>query len=331
MRVVTCRRYGPPEALRIEHLPRPIPAAREVRVRLRATTVTSADARIRGFRCPPIFWLPLRLAIGLRRPRRPVLGMEFAGVVDAVGAAVTGFRIGDPVFGIASAGAHAEWLTIREDAAIAPMPAGLRHAEAASLPFGALAALAFLRDVATLRAGEHVLVVGAAGGVGVFAVQLARHFGARVTAVCSAENRDLVRSLGATTVIDRARSDFTTGPARYDVILDTVGATDPVRCRRVLAAGGRHVLMSFGFAGLWHAVASRLRPGPRVICGYSGNDRADLLLVRELVEAGIIRPVIGLAMPLAEAVAAHRHVDSGRKRGSLVLTLDEAPSGPQLR
>jgi NADPH:quinone reductase-like Zn-dependent oxidoreductase len=249
--------------------------------------------------------------------------MEFAGVVDAIGDDVTRFRPGDPVFGIGLSGANAEWLTIREDRAIAPMPAGLSHAEAAAIPFGALAALAFLRDVAAVRPGERVLVVGAAGGVGVFAVQLARHFGAEVTAVCGAANLDLVRSLGATSVIDRARRDFTTEATRFDIILDTIGVTDPRRCRRVLTARGRHVFLSFGFAEMCHALASRLRPGPRVTSGFSGNDPGDLELLRDMAEARTLRPVIGLTMPIEAVVAAHRHVDGGRKRGSLVLTLGD--------
>lgn len=322
MRAVTCRRYGPPEALRIEDLPRPEPRAGEVRVRVAATTVTSGDARIRGFRCPAIFWLPMRLALGWRGPRRPVTGMEFAGVVDAVGEAVTLFQPGDRVFGMAGAGAHAEWLTIAADAAVAPMPAGLTFAEAAALPFGGLSALAFLRDVAKVMPGERVLVIGAAGGVGVFAVQLARHFGAAVTGLCGAANLALVRSLGAAAVADRGAWDACRDAGRYDVILDTVGATDPGRCRRLLAPRGRHALLSFGAAGIGWALLTAIWPGKRVLCGHAGGSAADLRFLRDLAETGRIRPVIDRILPLEAVVAAHRHVDSGRKRGALVLTLD---------
>lgn len=323
MRAVTCRRYGPPEVLRIEQLPRPEPGASQIRVRVAATTVTSGDARIRGFRCPAIFWLPMRLALGLRRPRRPVTGMEFAGVVDAVGTAVTRFQPGDRVFGMVTAGAHAEWLTVAEDAAVAPMPAGLSFAEAAALPFGGLSALAFLRDVAKVMPGERVQVIGAAGGVGVFAVQLGRHFGAEVTAVCGAAHRDLVRSLGARFVIDRRAPGLGGVDGRHDVILDTIGVTDPARCRRMLTPRGRHVLLSFGAAGLAWMLLTAIWPGRRVLCGHAGAGQADLRFLRDLAEAGIIRPVIDRVLPLEAVVTAHRHVDSGRKRGSLVLTLDD--------
>ena len=324
MRAVTSRAYGPPEVLRIEEVPAPVPSARDVRVRVQASTVTSGDARIRGFRGPRIFWLPLRLALGLRRPRNPIMGMEFAGVVESVGGAVTRFRVGDAVFGMTMRGANAELVTIREDAAIAAKPANLTNEEAASLPFGAIAALVFLRDVAKLQSGERVLVIGAAGGVGVFAVQLARHFGAHVTAVCSAGSIDLVRSLGAAAVVDRAAEDFTEATHRYDVILDTIGVSDVARCRRVLTPQGRHVFLSFGLAEMLHMAWTALRPGSRVLCGFSGTTLADLRIVGDLAEAGTLRPVIGRRFPLEEAVAAHRHVETGRKRGSLVLTLNDS-------
>ncbi len=325
MRAVTCRAYGPPDVLRVEDLPAPVPGARDVRVRVEATTVTSGDARIRAFRGPGIFWLPLRLAFGLRRPRQPIMGMEFAGVVDSVGEAVTRFRVGEAVFGMTMRGANAELVTIREDAAIAAWPANLTSAEAAALPFGALAALVFLRDIARLKAAERVLVIGAAGGVGVFAVQLARHFGAHVTAVCSADSMDLVRALGAAAVVDRAVEDFTAGTQRYDVILDTIGVSDAVRCRRVLRPRGRHVFLSFGLAEMLRMAWTALRPGPRVLCGFAGTTLADLRTVGELAEAGTLRPIIGHSFPLEEAVAAHRLVEAGRKRGSLVLTVCDEP------
>ncbi|WP_439550718.1 NAD(P)-dependent alcohol dehydrogenase [Falsiroseomonas sp.] len=321
MRAVTCRRYGPPDVLRIEDLPRPVPAARELRVRVAATTVTSGDARIRGFRCPAIFWLPMRLVLGLRGPRRPVTGMEFAGVVDAVGDAVTRFSPGDRVFGLAAAGAHAEWLVVAEDSAVAPAPAGLSDFEAAALPFGGLSALIFLRDVAKVKQGERVLVIGAAGAVGASAVQLARHLGAEVAAVCGAGNINLVRSLGATVAHDRAAWDSGQEEGRYDVILDAAGAAGPASVRRALAPRGRHVLLSFGVAGMAWMMLTALWPGRRVICGFAGGGAADLRFLRDLAEAGTLLPVIDRVLPLEAVVEAHRHVDSGRKRGALVLTV----------
>jgi len=328
MRAVTCRRYGPPDMLRVEDVPTPSPGPGQVLVRVRASTVTSGDARIRGFRGPTIFWLPLRLAFGLRRPRQPVMGMEFAGEVVALGAGAGRFRPGEAVFGMALGGANAEFLAIAEDAAIAPLPGNLSAEEAAALPFGALAALDFLRDVARVRAGERVLVVGAAGAVGVAAVQLARHFGAEVTGLCSAENLDLVAGLGAARVLDRARTDIWSGEEGYDVVLDTVGVTRVAELRRVLSPGGRHVFLSYGhrellaMLGSWRPFgAGRAR---RVLCGYSAGRAADLRLVAGWAESGVLRPVIGHRFTLTEAVAAHRLVDSGRKRGALVLTIDGA-------
>ena len=321
MKAVICDAYGPPEVLRIGDVPLPLPKADEVRVRVEASSVSSADARIRGMRCPRIFRLPMRLMLGWRRPRQRIPGMEFAGVIDAVGEGVTRFHPGDAVFGMATHGANAEYLTISQAAAIALRPARLTAAEAAAIPFGALAALVFLRDVARVAPGERLLVHGAGGAVGVFAVQLGKHFGLRVTAVCGPAHQALAHSLGADQVIDRLSEDFTEGTERYDVILDTVGGTRFSRARRVLAQGGRHVFLFFGLAELWQMLWTRMRGGPRVICGGSGDAQADLLIIRDLVEAGTLRPVIGHSFALDDIVAAHRLVDSGRKQGSLVLLI----------
>ncbi|UPY37778.1 NAD(P)-dependent alcohol dehydrogenase [Sediminicoccus sp. KRV36] len=327
MQAVLWHEYGPPEGLRLGEAPLPIPKRGEIRIRVRATTVTSGDARMRGFRDPGIFWLPLRAFLGWRRPRHPILGMEFAGHVDALGEGVTEFVPGERVFGMALLGANAEYLTIPAAGAVLATPALLSDEEAAALPFGALAALVFLRDVARWQPGERVLIHGAAGAVGVHAVQLARHFGLHVTAVCSAAAMELVRGLGAHRVLDRATEDFTRGEERYDVILDTVGGTSFRRARRVLAPGGRHVFAAFGFRELRQMLWTALRGGPRVLCGFAGSTKADLHTLRGLVEAGALRPVIGHHMALEEIVAAHRLVDSGRKRGALVLRVGAIPAG----
>ena len=320
MRAVTCRRYGPPEVLRIEEIPSPSVGPKDVRVRVHATTVTSGDARLRACRGPAIFWLPLRLIFGLRRLRQPVLGMEFSGVVQAAGAGVEELKVGDPVFGIVTQGAHAEYLSMPSDGAIAPRPACLSDAEAAALPFGAISALVFLRDVAKLRAGERLLVVGAAGGVGVFAVQLGRHFGAHVTALCSADAFPLVRELGAHAVLERGRED---AMGRQDVILDTVGGLSFSQVRHRLAPGGRFVTLSFGLSGLLGMLWTWLRPGPRLLCGFAANDPGDLAIIAAMAAAGTLRPVISRSYALEEAAEAHRYVDSGRKRGSAVLRVIE--------
>jgi NADPH:quinone reductase-like Zn-dependent oxidoreductase len=319
MQAVLWRRYGPPECLTLGEAPLPVPGAGEIRIRVHATTVTSGDARLRGCREAGLFWLPLRLAFGLFRPRHPIPGMEFAGEVEALGQGVTGFALGERVFGMAPRGAHAEYLTLPAEGCVARQPAGFTHAEAAALPFGALTALIFLRDVAQIRTGERLLVHGAAGAVGVHAVQLARYFGLEVTAVASARHAALLRGLGAVYVLDRATQDFTQGAARYDVVLDAVGGTSIRRVRRVLAPRGRHVFVSFGTRELAQMLWTWLAPEPRVLCGYAGGSQADLVMLRDLAEARGVRPVIGQEMPLAEIAAAHALVDSGRKRGALVL------------
>jgi NADPH:quinone reductase-like Zn-dependent oxidoreductase len=311
--------YGPPEVLRVADVPLPPVGARDIRVRVHASTVTSGDTRLRGLRAAAMFRLPIRLAFGLRGPRQPIPGMEFAGEVEAAGAEVTRFRPGQPVFGIVLRGANAEYLTIREDAAVLPIPAGLTFAEAAAVPFGALAALAFLRDVARLRPRERVLVIGAAGGVGVFAVQVAKHLGAEVTGLCREPNAGLVRSLGADAVIDRSLGPRGAGVQAYDVILDATGATRFADWRQCLTPGGRHVFLSFGARELVQMALTALRPGPRVRCGFSGNDPAELARIAALIEAGVLRPVIGRRHRLDDIVAAHREVDGGGKRGSTVI------------
>ncbi|MEO3475794.1 NAD(P)-dependent alcohol dehydrogenase [Roseomonas sp. CAU 1739] len=325
MKAAIHRRYGPPEVLRIEEVPPPPVGRRDIRVRVHASTVTSGDARLRSLRASAIFRLPIRLAFGLRGPRQPIPGMEFAGEVEAVGAEVTRFRPGQAVFGIMLRGANAEYLTIREDAAVLPIPAGLTFAEAAAVPFGALAALAFLRDVARLATGERVLVVGAAGGVGVFAVQIAKHLGAHVTGLCSAANAELVRSLGADAVIDRSAGPRGAAAQTYDVILDTIGATRFAEWRPFLAPRGRHVFLSFGVREMMQMAMTTLRRGPRVLCGFSGNDPKDFARVAAMLEAGVIRPVIGRRYRLDDIVEAHREVDGGGKRGSMVVQLIDPP------
>jgi NADPH:quinone reductase-like Zn-dependent oxidoreductase len=321
MQAVLWRRYGPPECLTLGEAPLPIPGPGEIRIRVHAATVTSGDARLRGCRAAGLFWLPIRVAFGLFRPRHPIPGMEFAGEVEALGAGVTGFALGERVFGLAPRGAHAEYLVMPARGCVAAQPRGLSHAEAAALPFGGLTALLFLRDVARAAPGERILVHGAAGAVGVAVVQLARHFGLTVTAVASARHTALLDRLGAHEVLDRTTQDFTAAPLPYNLVLDAVGGTRFGQVRRVLTRRGRHVFVNYGARELAQMLGTRLRPGPRVLCGYAGGSPADLHQLRDLVEQGALRPVIGHRMPLAEIVAAHALVDSGRKQGALVVEI----------
>lgn len=327
MRAATCRAYGPPEGLTVEELPRPCPKAGEILVRVCASTVTSGDVRLRAFSGAGIFWLPMRLAFGLAGPRNPITGMEFSGRVAAVGPRVRNFAVGDPVFGMKLRGANATYLTMPETGVVAVKPAGLTFEEAAAVPFGALAALCFVRDIARLRAGQRILIHGASGAVGVFAVRLARYFGAHVTGVCSKANMSLVRSLGADAVIDYQTTDFSQAAETYDVILDTVGGTRFSETRRVLRPKGRHVFVVHALPQLLQALWTSLWGGKRVIIGISRDTREDLKLISCLVSSGKIRPVIDRIYGLHDIVEAHRYVETRRKRGAVIIDIARDQTG----
>lgn len=323
MLAATCRRYGAPEVLKIEEVARPTPKVDEILVQVRASSVTSGDVRMRAFTGAGIFWLPMRLLFGVLRPRNPITGMEFAGTIAAVGQGTSGFAVGDAVFGMKIGGANAEFLAVREAGAIVAKPEGLTFEEAAVVPFGALSALEFLRDFVRIEPGQKILIHGASGAVGLFAVQLAKHFGAHVTGVCSTANLDLVTSLGADQVIDYSKDDFTQGSDVYDAILDTVGGTSFSRSKRVLAPHGRHVFVVQTLTQLVQALWTSMRRGRRVIVGFSGGDsKDDLLLIKRLIDTGAIRPVIDRTYLLQEIADAHRYVDTGRKRGGVVVSVD---------
>jgi NADPH:quinone reductase-like Zn-dependent oxidoreductase len=325
MRAATYHRYGGPEVLRVEDVPLPPLADGTVRVRVHSSSVTTADWRLRASAFPGITWLPGRLMIGIRAPRKPILGGDFAGEVEAVGPAVTRFGPGDRVFGFSGFGAHAEFVALPESAAMAAMPDNLDFAEAAAVPFGALAALVFLRDFARIVPGERLLVLGASGGVGCYAVQLGRHLGAEVTGVASAGNLDLVTSLGAQHVIDyRSEDPFAPG-RRYDVILDVVGATTFARCRPALEARGRFLPLNFGHREAMQALSTSMRSGQRVVIGVNKDTRADMEVIADLLGRGTLRPVIDRCYPLDQIADAYRLVEGRHRRGSVVVTLAPAP------
>jgi NADPH:quinone reductase-like Zn-dependent oxidoreductase len=326
MRAVVQDRYGPPEVLRVGDVERPVPKEDEVLVKVHASTVTRGDA----MRVRLVEYRVTRLFVGIRRPRRPILGMEFAGVVEAVGAAVTELRVGDEVFGVES-GANAEYVAVRESAVIAPKPAGLTFEEATAVPDGSLLALTCLRPAYPVQ-GKNVLVYGAAGSVGTGAVQLlAHHFGAEVTAVCDTKDVELVRSLGPREVLDRFREDFTKNGRTYDVIFDAVGKHSFRRCRHSLKPGGVYISMDLGF--MYHvpflALLTRFGGSRRAAIGIGRYRKEDLLLVKELVEAGKYRPVIDRTYALDEVVEATRYVETGQKTGNVVLRISEAAPGRQ--
>jgi NADPH:quinone reductase-like Zn-dependent oxidoreductase len=321
MRAVVHDRYGPPEVLRVAELERPARAADEVLVRVHASTVTRGDAvsvRSEDYRFA-------RLFTGVRRPRRTSFGTEFAGRVEEAGPDVNAFQAGDDVFGI-EAGANAEYVAVRESGVIAHLPSGLTYEEAAAVPDGSLLALTCLRPGQPLQ-GKRVVVYGAAGSVGTAAVQLlVHHFAADVTAVCDTKDVELVRSLGARAAIDRLRDDFTTRGETYDVIFDAVGKHSFRRCRRSLAPGGIYISMDLGF--MYHvpllALATRFVGSRRATLGIGRYRKEDLLLVKQLVEAGEYRPVIDRTYPLDEVVEAVRYVEAGEKTGNVVLRIGDA-------
>lgn len=305
MRAIVCTRYGPPEVLQLADVEQPTPKPNQVCVQVFATAVTSSDCAIRGLAFPFAYRLLARLALGLTAPRRRILGMVLAGEVASVGRDVRSFKEGDQVFGLDRHifGTYGEQVCWPHDTVLAARPVNLTYEEAAAIPFGGLLALHYLRR-ANIRNGQRVLIYGASGAVGTSAVQLARYFGTDVTGVCSTANLDLVQSLGAANVLDYTREDFAQRGERYDVVFDAVG-------RRKSAQALRYANRA-------------LTPNGRVISVSDGSPKlltSDLLLLKQLAEAGTLRPVIDRRYPLEQIVAAHGYVDSGHKRGNVVLTM----------
>lgn len=322
MKAAVYRRYGPPEVIEIGDVPKPVPKDHELLIRVRATTVSSADWRARSLRMPAGFGLLGRLFFGVTKPSQPILGSELAGDVEAVGSAVASFKVGDRVFAFpgGSMGCHAEYRCVAANGAVAPIPSNLTYEQAAALSFGGSTMLDFFRRGA-LRKGERVLVNGASGAVGSAAVQLAKNLGAHVTGVCSTANVELVRSLGADDVIDYTKRDFTQSGKAFDVIVDTVGTAPFSRSGASLSGGGRLLLLLASLPELlkapWHTMTS----GKRVIAGPAAERPEYVAELGELAAAGGFLPVIDRCYPLERIVDAHRYVDQGHKRGSVVVTL----------
>jgi NADPH:quinone reductase-like Zn-dependent oxidoreductase len=321
MKAIVQDRYGAPDVLELREVDRPAAGDGEVLVRVRAASINPYDWHV-------VTGTPylMRIASGLSRPKQKIPGLDLAGQVEAVGPGVSGFRPGDEVFG-ARAGSFAEYVCARADG-VAQKPANLTFEQAAAVPVAGLTALQGLRDQGRIQAGQKVLIIGASGGVGTFAVQLAKGFGAHATAVCSARNADLVRTLGADRVIDYAREDFAQGGERYDLIFELAGTSAPSRTRRALAPRGTLVLCS-GEGGAWFGPAARMlgalllsrRGGQRVTTWVVKPSRADLVLLRELLESGKLSPVIDRRYPLSEVPEALRQQGSGHARGKTVIAV----------
>lgn len=323
MKAMVFKRYGPPDVLQLEQVAKPVPRDNEVLVRVVAATATAGDCEIRRFDIPVLFWLPIRLYMGLLKPRIQILGQELAGVIEAVGKDVEGFSIGDRVFAPTDVrfGAYAEYKCLPATSALAVMPANMTFEQAAAVPVGGLNALHFLRK-GNVQSGHKVLIYGSTGSIGTFAVQLASCFGAEVTAVCSSANLEWVKSLGADKVIDYTKEDFSKNGESYDVIFETVGKSSFSRGIKSLNKNGRYLLANPGLSqtlrGLWTSMTGR----KKVVIALASYRAEDLLFLKELIEAGKIKSVIDRRYPLEETAEAHRYVEKGHKKGNVVIKLE---------
>jgi len=322
MKAIVATKYGAPEVLELRDVAKPVPTDHEVLVKVHATTVTAGDSRVRSFTVPRSFWLPARLTLGLTKPKKAIPGMVIVGEVEAVGKEVKRFKPGDQLYAydITRLQAYAEYACIAEDSAVALKPTTVSYEAAAALPFGGVTALYFLKK-GNIQPGQSVLIYGASGSVGTAAVQLAKHFGAEVTAVCSTANIALVKSLGADHVIDYTKEDFTKNGMTYNIIFDTVGKSSLAGSVSALKDGGIYLQAVAGPSQLIQMRWAAMRSGKTLIGGTAYPTTETLMTLKELVEAGKIKPVIDRCYPLEQMVEAHRYVDQGHKKGNVVITV----------
>lgn len=302
MKAIVASQYGPPEVLHLQQVEKPTPKDNELLIKVHATTVTAGDRRMRSFTVPPMFWIPARLTLGLTKPKQPIFGMELAGEVEAVGKNVTRFKAGDSVFAstmAANFGAYAEFKCMPEDGLVLPKPRNMSYQEAAAVPIGGPAALRLLRK-GNIQRGQKIMIYGASGSVGTYAVQIAKSFGAEVTGVCSTANLERVRSLGADQVIDYTQEDVSARAERYDTIFDTVAKLPKSQYTKVLVPNGSYVTIA--------KLATK-------------QSMEELTFLKELVEAGKLKVVIDRCYPLESIVEAHRYVDTEQKMGNVVITM----------
>ncbi|HEB2435229.1 TPA: NAD(P)-dependent alcohol dehydrogenase [Bacillus cereus] len=301
MKAIICTKYGPPNVLQLQNIEKPTPKKNEVLVKIHATSVSTGDCRIRSFNSPLLFWIPMRIILGFRKPRKPILGVELSGEIEDIGSDVTQLKKGDPVFALTelNLGGYAEYTCVHESGLIALKPTNVTYEEAAVIPFGGTSALHFLRK-GQIKKGQRVLIYGASGSVGTAAVQLAKYFGATVTAICSSSNFDLVTALGADNVIDYMKEDFTKRGEHYDIIFDAVGKYNKSLCTDALMPNGKYVSVN----GMMAKVS-----------------KEDINLLKQLAETEKLKPVIDRTYRLEEIAEAHIYVEKGHKKGNVSITL----------
>ncbi|WP_395376578.1 NAD(P)-dependent alcohol dehydrogenase [Marinicella sp. W31] len=328
MKAITYYEYGSPDVLQIEEMTKPVAEKKEVLIRVRAAEVTKTDCEMRSFGFSvKWFWLPLRLALGITKPRKPILGMYFSGEVVTLGEEVSQFKPGDLIFGVTgfNRGAYGEYMCLPESCAVVPKPENMNFEEAASVPLGGLNALHFMTR-AKIKAGEKVLVNGAGGSIGIFAVQIAKNMGAEVTVVDKALKRDMLLSIGAERFIDYQQEDFTTSDGKYDVIFDMVPGSSYAGCVRSLVSGGRYVIGNPRFLDMLRSVFTTRLTDKTVQFAFAGETKEELLRLKKMIEDGSIGAVVDRVFPMHDVSEAHRLVETEQRIGSIVISMGQAPT-----
>ncbi|MBU9711644.1 NAD(P)-dependent alcohol dehydrogenase [Evansella tamaricis] len=330
MKAIVCEKYGPPDVLKLEEVNKPIPKDSEVLIRVFATSVKYGDLIGRNFKdvtpgkfnMPFLFWFFAKLYFGFRTPNITILGSEFSGRIESVGKNVTSFKPGDDVFGFVgqSMGAYGEYLCISEKGILSTKPENMTYEEAAVVPYGAITALNLLRKVKVSK-GQKVLIIGASGGIGSAAIQIANYFEAEVTGICSTPGVEFVKSLGADKVIDYTKEDFTKNGKTYDLIFDILGKSSFSVCKSSLTENGNYLLASFKTKQLSQMVWTSFFSKKKVICALAQEKTEDLIFVKELIELEKIKTIIDKSYPLEQTAAAHQYVESGQKKGEIVITI----------
>lgn len=330
MKAIVYEEYGPPEVLQLQEVEKPVPKTNEVLIKVHATAINFGDLMVRNiktvtprnFTMPTPLWLPVRLMFGWGKPRMKILGAQLAGEIVEVGDEVTRFKVGDQVMAYPGEkmGGYAEYRAMPEDSVIAVKPSNMSYEEASTVPYGSIMAMPIIKRI-NLQPGQKILINGASGGIGSFAVQFAKNTGAEVTGVCGTERMEFVKALGADHVIDYTQEDFTQNDETYDVIFDVLGKSSFGRCKNSLTPNGVYLLASFKTRQLLQMLWTSLRGGKKVVCALSAGKTEDLITAREMIEAGKLKTAIDRCFPLEDAAEAHRYVESGSRQGNVVITI----------